>query len=577
MVTTPLELDKIKAHAAKATKFIDERHDGYAKAKAYHDGTALEVIANPAIARALAKSAEAHKLAFAAVPVVALFDKIELSSVTSPDARAAELLAEHWDESDLEDEADEWHVKAGYFGDYYAIIDPIEEEEGTGRITKARLIGSSPLTTVVIYDPTDGRTPLYGLRKWAEGKTIRAQLFYDDATIALVTKSGHGGTDAGDWAPYLEDDDDPEAYIVRHPAAAGMLLHHFAVDGKPYGQPVHRAAWGPQDAITKINATHLATMDSVGFPSRYALLDPTAAVEDDDMGEDFGDTAGGSPADRAPVAGTNLKDVPGAIKILRGVKSVGQFDAAGADHFLASEEWQVRAMAVLTGTPLFEFDLSGEQPSGESRRRASGRINKHARKVKRTLGRTWQNIASTLLTLGGFPDAEVVVNWLPTETETDKEGLELVSAKVKAGVKLRAALLEAGYTGEQIEEWYPDGQPAVSPELLTILADALAKLGTATTLGTLTSADLAAWLPDYLTATRPEEVAPVETDDELGGVVVNVGDELKAKSDALGALVRAGADAASAAKVLGLEGIDFPNLPTTVRAPEAVASELEEK
>ena len=109
----------------------------------------------------------------------------------------------------------------------------------------------------------------------------------------------------------------------------------------------------------------------------------------------------------------------------------------------------------------------------------------------------------------------------PSETSTDKDGLELVSAKVKAGVPLRQALREAGYTDELVLEWYPLDAPAISPETLASLATALQALGNARTLGVITDDELRAMLPEILTAARNEGPAIPTTADPLPGVVTN--------------------------------------------------------
>lgn len=50
---------------------------------------------------------------------------------------------------------------------------------------------------------------------------------------------------------------------------------------------------------------------------------------------------------------------------------------------------------------------------------------------------------------------------------------------------------------------------------------------------------------------------------------------MKARVDALGGLVRAGVDQGQAAERVGLPGLSFPNLPVTIRVPEADAAGLE--
>jgi hypothetical protein len=274
---------------------------------------------------------------------------------------------------------------------------------------------------------------------------------------------------------------------------------------------------------------------------------------------------------------SRVRAVPGAISLLRGVKQVGTFDPGEADPFLKNLDWYVRGMAVACGIALFEFDLNGEQPSGESRRRAEGRANRTAAKIKRQAEAFFRDIADTILALAGI-SGRVAVTFNPSETSTDKDGLELVSLKVKAGVPLRQALREAGYADELVREWYPDGAPAISPEVLTSLADALGKLGNAKTLGVITDDELRAMLPEILTAARNEGPAvPATEADPLPGVVVDPASQILASANALGVLIRAGVDQEEAAQRVGLDGLTFPNLPTTIRVPEAEAAKVEAK
>lgn len=71
---------------------------------------------------------------------------------------------------------------------------------------------------------------------------------------------------------------------------------------------------------------------------------------------------------------------------------------------------------------------------------------------------------------------------------------------------------------------------------------------------------------------------PALADAPDGAIVTNAGSDFKAKADALGILVRAGADpeeAAYAAETGDLSGLTFPNVPVTVRLPESAAAGLE--
>lgn len=579
MANAPETLDEVLEHLERGLKLIADKSDTYVQGREYYDGTHAEVFANAAISKALNDEARAHPVNLAHIPVDAVIDKVNLTGLTVKEPGAQTALEQALDANDFEDEADDWQRKAGYFGDYYVIIDPLDED-AQGRATKVDIVGASPLSTVMVYKGKDGRTPLYAVRRWLEGKTPHASVHYDDIDCLLIGTEGDDGLSAKGYTPDLDDPDDEDSWRVPH-AGGRILVVHYAIDGKPYGTPLHRKAWGPQDAITKVSATNLATVDAQGFPTRYALLDPAADI-DDDIDDDFGDD--GLPTDPPtagdgqgkPTNGSKLKSGPGLIHMLRGVKSVGQWDAAEASGFLLNLDWYTRAMAVATGTPMFEFDLSGEQPSGESRRRASARLNKHARKVMRALGKAHETLGDTVLGVLGIDNATVTANFQPVETETDTEGLELVGAKVKQGVPLRVALLEAGYTKEQVDEWWPEGAPNVAPTLWPLLGTLLTQLGQAKTLDVITPAQAEGILPTIL-ALASEGTALEVGDPDEPVIDEETPEAVLAKANALGALVRAGAEQTQAAAKVGLSGVEFPNVPTTVRIPEADAAGLEQQ
>lgn len=577
-------LSDLRRDLKRALRLMADKRPEYELAREYGEGTRAE-IAGSRVARRIIEQSEAAPISFAHIPVEVIAEKVELASITAPEAQAAAALATWMDVNDIEDEASDWIHKACMFGDYYVILDPQEEDDdGRAIVESSRTLGSSPLDTIVIYDRRTLRVPEFGLHVWETGsgdeKETHAVLYYDDACVRLITRRGESGNAADNFVLDYPASGEPEDAYLFHDGER-MLIHHLPIGGKPYGIPVHRKAWGPQDALTKISANLLVDVDSKGLPSRWALLDPNAET-DDDLDDDFGtDGPTTSPAKSdgltTPTSG-RVRAVPGAISMLRGVRQVGTFETGSSDDFLKSLDWYVRAMAVATGIPLFEFDLNGEQPSGEARRRAEGRANRKASKVKRAAERFLGNVADTVLALSGI-EGTVAVTFNPSETSTDKDGLELVSIKVKAGVPIRQALREAGYTEELVREWYPDGEPAISPEVLTLLATALAQLGSAKTLGVITDDELAAMLPEILTGARDEGiVAPVEEVDPAAPLplVTNPASELKAKFEALGIAIRAGVDQEEAAATLGLEGLSFPNLPTTIRVPERETVGLED-
>jgi len=581
MVAAPDSIDALRRDLGRALGLMDEKAPDYRRAQKYADGTAPEIAGSTAAQRIIDQG-EATPISFAHIPVDVIAEKVELASITAAEAQARTILDTWFDLNNVDDEAQEWIKCACGLGDWYVIIDPTEEDEdGRAIVESARTLGSSPLSTIVVYDKRTQRDAEFGLHVWDAGSSrdprTRAMLYYDDASVKLISRAGSKGKSPVDYELDLDpDEEDADAWIFHN--GDRMLIKHLAVGGKPYGTPVHRKAWGPQDAITKISANNLVNVDAQGLPSRWALLDPAAEV-DDDIDEDFGTDGPGTPAGKRDGKGSaatasRVRAVPGAIAMLRGVKSVGTFDGGNPEGFLKNLDWYVRAMAVACGIPLFEFDLNGEQPSGEARRRAEGRANRQAARIKRQAAAFFRDIADTVLALTGVAGT-VTVNFNPSETSTDKDGLELVALKVKTGVPLRQALLEAGYTREQVEEWYPTGAPAVSPETLSALATALAALGNAKTLGVISDDELAAMLPEILTGARNEGPVVEPEAEPLEGVVTDPGTAMKAKADAMGTLIRAGVDQEEAANAVGLPGLSFPNLPTTIRVPETEAVGIE--
>lgn len=534
MALAPLSLSELRHDLARALKLIDDKREDYEKARDMYEGKARE-IGGSNVARTIIEQSRSTPISFAHIPVDVIADKIELAAVTCNSGPGKANLQRWSETNDLEDESQDWIRKAGYFGDYYVVTDPVGlDEDGNFTIDDIDSIGLSPLSTVVVYDKKTERIAQYGVHLWDAGTPVKpvtkAILYYDDSSVKLVELTGKGKADT--FVFDLEaDEEDEDAYLAHD--GGRMLISHLAIGGKPYGVPLHRRAWAFQDAIAKISANNLVNVDAQGLPSRWALMDPLADVDDDldsDFGTDGPTTASGTGDGMTEATRRrHVKSVPGAIAMLRGVKSVGTFDQGDSSGFYSGLDWYVRGMAVACGIPLFEFDLNGEQPSGEARRRAEGRANRKAAAVKRSATSFFREIGDTVLGLVGTP-AEVEVTWNPSETSTDKDGLELVSLKAKAGVPLRQALLEAGYTDVQVSEWFPGDGPALSADVLAVVATALAALGNAKTLGVLTDDDLVAMLPELLTAARGEGVAVPELAAPDGGlpIVVDAGSAAEA-------------------------------------------------
>src|SRR3546814_18417719 len=68
---------------------------------------------------------------------------------------------------------------------------------------------------------------------------------------------------------------------------------HFRT-ARPYGRPEHNKAYGPQDALTKLDTNMMSNSDFANFPQRGALQE-TGTTTDDDL--DWAEGDGGDAAD----------------------------------------------------------------------------------------------------------------------------------------------------------------------------------------------------------------------------------------------------------------------------------------
>lgn len=528
MAKSPDDEDDVRKDLQRALKELDNSIAEYEKRQSYYDGVVGEFIAHPTLKALLAKYGEGFGLNYACIPADALIDRVDLQGLRTGDkATDDKLKKDLWDANDLDDGADDFHLKAAYLGDYYAIEwpRPAEEDDDTDSPEVIEVIGKHPTQARIVYSRENSRIALFGISRWREGigndARWRVNLFYDDAihefesdkapssdspTAGVRAGTTTGGNDQKDYSYVqagqlgsdgepLQDETGDEVIgdaITFH--EYGFPMHHFRPDSKPYGTPVNIRAYGPQDAITKINATAMAALDYQGFPQRYALMDPLAE-EGDDIDDDFLETGAGTVDgdDRHTEVsgGSKLSNVPGGLWMLRGLKGAGQFDSGDPKNFLEPEEFQIRAAATLTRTPLYEFSLDeGGVPSGEARRRADGPINKHAKKVMGSYGQPWSGVGMWALRYWGLTASKrVEAVWLPSEVGLDKDGLLLVASKVEQGVTPRQALLEAGYTDDQLDSMglaetnEGDGYLSqMTPALLSSISVSLKNLAAATTL-----------------------------------------------------------------------------------------------
>jgi len=493
----------------------------YHRAEMYYEATNPEFFASIRLRRALERTGITFRFNLAKTPVDVMADRLEINSVqVADDEEADQILQRVWSGNMMELESTNIHRRAGEFGDAYLFVWPstvdedddlepeaaADQDEGHAELDyqPIDMFYNSAKTTRVIYDLENPLRKRFAIKKWTLPAQLgikakpptRVNLYYADRIEKYITTPNSKGNNRRDWIRFHEDGD-PE-WPTPNPFGE-IPVFHFRT-GTPYGDPEHRAAYGPQDAINKLIITHAATIDYYGFPQRYLLSDNSRGSDelaDFDTSDDinrFEDTGHDS----------TLRAGPGEVWWLNGVRQAGQFEPPNPEVFLAPLEVYIRMMAQVTSTPLHYFDpqtYSRLPPSGESIRAAEVPLLKKVRRRQITYGHGWDRALKFALKIATWEDEagtgrivnpEIQVRWTPGATIDDLTGWQMMKVKQELGVPPRQTLLEAGYEEEQVDAWLPYEGDDLNQrvDILTKVATAAQAMATAANLGALDPAQV---------------------------------------------------------------------------------------
>ena len=529
----------------------------YQEAKTFYDGKSNEKFTSAALQKALGSTSNTFHFNYSRLVIESRLNRMEVSAVVTEDGSADDILADIWNRNQLDQEILDALEGALVYGDSYLIA--WEGEDGVD------VFYNDPMSTRVMYDVENPRKKKYAIKRWMDGEKLRVNLYYADRIEKYITKGKPTSTmDDQDFEAYYDEDSD--AWPIINDSGKIPVFHLRT--SRQYGEPEHKQSYGPQNSINKLLTTQISSIDFATAPQRYFLQDPSAN-EGVNPASDFGVNLVDDDEDTV----SNLKAGPGGVWNLKGISAVGQFDATSPDVFVVPFKTYIEAMSTVTSTPMHAFNV-GALPSGESLRAAEAPLNKRVASLETLFGGVLADLHEYALLLNGI-EAKVLVHWNAVATYDDSELWATVDAKTSAGVPLRAALMEAGYTDEQVSEWYPEGESARTPKEIAAIADAIQKLGAAATLGVISIEEARKLLPKDIAIevlVNPNAVldaveAPSPVDDAAS---------IKAKADALGILIRAGVDPDEAAQRVGLAGVEFTGaMPTSLRLPQADANKLE--
>ena len=421
-----------------ALDHILTRRDAYKHAESYYEGANPEVFLDQRWYRLFKNAALDFRFNYSKTVVDSVLNRLEINQVLTTSEDAQTYIDQIWEQTDLKLDINEIHRNALVYGDCYAIVWP--DSNGTLAIDY-----NSPLTTAVVYDQENPRIKSFAAKMWqiteADGrKTIKLNLYYPDRIEKYAGMGEIENLTAGNGSQFVLIE------TVNNPWNEVPVFHFRTY--KQYGKPEHADAFGPQDAINKLIATHMLTVDYQGAPQRYALSNGGVSAELDDFADD---------ANARENLGA-LKNGPGELWYLQGVTQVGQFQPADPDTFTKPVLEFVNAMAAITSTPTHYFVKGSYIPSGQALRVAEAPLFKKVLNRQLAFGSTWRDLFKFMFRVEGVV-AEVEIKWTNPESIDSLENWDIAVRKRSVGMPVEQILLELGYDPEIARQIADSAQP----------------------------------------------------------------------------------------------------------------------
>jgi hypothetical protein len=421
-----------------ALDHILTRRDAYKHAESYYEGANPEVFLDQRWYRLFKNAALDFRFNYSKTVVDSVLNRLEINQVLTTSEDAQNYIDQIWEQTDLKLDINEIHRNALVYGDCYAIVWP----DSNGALA---IDYNSPLTTAVVYDQENPRIKSFAAKMWqiteADGrKTIKLNLYYPDRIEKYAGMGEIENLTAGNGSQFVLIE------TVNNPWNEVPVFHFRTY--KQYGKPEHADAFGPQDAINKLIATHMLTVDYQGAPQRYALSNGGVSAELDDFADD---------ANARENLGA-LKNGPGELWYLQGVTQVGQFQPADPDTFTKPVLEFVNAMAAITSTPTHYFVKGSYIPSGQALRVAEAPLFKKVLNRQLAFGSTWRDLFKFMFRVEGVV-AEVEIKWTNPESIDSLENWDIAVRKRSVGMPVEQILLELGYDPEIARQIADSAQP----------------------------------------------------------------------------------------------------------------------
>lgn len=264
----------------KSLKALDAARPAYVQAHKFYEGTFAEPFASLLMQRVLVAQQPDYKMVLSAVPVDAVVEKLEIVDVRASTPEATEFLQEEvWKANNMGLEHLVAILAAEKFGDAYLFMWPeevqnvvyddgeevlpaenVDEEmaEEEGDIDEGEEVMTmtyqSPLKVRVFYDEANPRLMTHAVKRIKTGKTECAWLYYANGRIEKY--------ETAEDKKGIED----FRFVEEIPNPLDEIPFVHLRNGFPYGTPLHKKAYGPQNALTKLVVNQLSGSDFDAFP-----------------------------------------------------------------------------------------------------------------------------------------------------------------------------------------------------------------------------------------------------------------------------------------------------------------------
>jgi hypothetical protein len=331
--------------------------------------------------------------------------------------------------------ANEVHQEALREGDGYILVWP--DEEGRATIYPQR-------ADRIVYKYSDD---LPGQVEWAAkgwrdaSSHYNLTMYYEDRLEKFVSKDSVRAVPDSEKAMVRRE---VEGEPWPMPNETGRIpLFHFASNAPVggYGKSELADVVPVQDGLNKAVADMLVAMEYVALPQRYATgLEVEYDEETGKAKEPF--KPGVERLWTSPATDTRF----------------GQFDGASLEQFTKVQDSFRAETARVSGTPFHYLMLQGgDWPSGEAMKTAEARFLSRVNGRMTTYGNAWEDgmkFAVSLESATPMSDEEEFnAGWKDPAPRSEKEHAETVAIKKDLGLPQRQALLELGYTEDEVNQF----------------------------------------------------------------------------------------------------------------------------